>query len=74
MPLVRKVCEVTKEKIKEYDEGRDEETNATEERGRRSTRAILGRGTRTFNAGLTPCSHTTTTKKYLMSTHPRESI
>jgi len=53
---------VTKEKIIEDDEGSDEETNATEERGRRWLKAILGRGTRTFNAGLTPCSHTTTTK------------
>ncbi len=62
MPLVRKVCEVTEEKTIEYDVGSDEETNATEERGRRNTSAVLGRGTRTFNAGLTPCSHTTTTK------------
>jgi len=49
---------VTEEKIREHDEGSDEETNATEERGRRWANEILGRGTRT----LTPCSHTTTTK------------
>jgi len=44
----QKVCEVTEEKIREHDEGSDEETNATEERGRRWANEILGRGTRTF--------------------------
>jgi len=39
---------VTREKIIEDDEGSDEETNATEERGRRWLKAILGIGTRTF--------------------------
>jgi len=38
---------VTEEKIREHDEGSDEETNATEERGRRWANEILGRGTRT---------------------------
>ena len=41
--------------------GSDEEMNMTEERGR-ETRWDLGWGIRDFNAGLTPCSHTTTTK------------
>jgi len=39
---------VTEEKTIEHDEGSDEETNATEERGRRWVKAGFGRGTRTF--------------------------
>jgi len=65
---------VTKEKISEHDEGSDEETNATEERGRRNVSEILGRGTRTFNAGLTPCSHTTTTKSVIEYSPPGEYL
>jgi len=44
----QKVCEVTEENTIEDDEGSDEETNATEERGRRWLKEEFGRGTRTF--------------------------
>jgi len=46
----------------------------TDDRGRGRRRQLKSLKTSgLFNAGLTPCSHTTTTKS-LVSTHPRESI
>jgi len=39
---------VTEEKTREHDEGNEEETNATDECGRRWVKVVLGRGTRTF--------------------------
>ena len=60
---------------KENDEGSDEEMNMTEERGRRWISASLGRETSGhFNAGLTPCSHTTTTKSVIEYSPPGEYL
>ena len=60
---------------KENDEGSEEEMNMTDERGRRWISAVSGRETSgLFNAGLTPCSHTTTTKRVIEYSPPGEYL
>ena len=75
MPLSQKGLRSSKEERSKNDEGSEEEMNMTDERGRRWILRTFGRETSgLFNAGLTPCSHTTTTKSVNEYSPPGEYL